>query len=684
MKTGRPPFFWGSMSHRTARRAFVAGLTVVVLVSGLGAAAAVPKKKPPPNLAGPAPSTGIGGTARYGEGEWVHQDFVYDDEEEADNAADVVEVRVRAEGDDLVIGTVLNTLRPSDATVVGLAIGRPDGESAPWPNGAAVASPWDRFVTVVPGESSAVDTAAADGSSTTLAAPSVDYATNSITVRVPAAATTGGVLRLNGGAGLWEAGAWASDPGIVDLFFNRDDLEPKGSNFRSGAQTEAVESGDVSTFFQDVDLARLAAGPVDPLVFTAPGTHNAVFKSRQDLGEGYGEDFPKYNGLYQPYALWLPEGLDPQQATPLVLVLHSLLNHHNQYSRTVYPQVAGSLGAIAITPLAVGVDGWYWDEALVDTLDAWADVRGRYAIDAERTFSSGYSMGGYGTYRLATILPDLLTAGISWVGPPTDGIWTGSPTTEDPGLTYHQLENTYHVPFFIVHGTFDELVPVTGVTRQAERFKELGHEYRYNLHPGQDHLSFAIIDDWSREQQWVQGRSRVVDPARVTFKSRPATWAGRDDDVTAERRAAVLGHLDALTAELGGSAIDSAYWVRDVVVAGHDPVGWNDVTGFVDLTSHAVADRVPVTRDATGAAAFGSSPHVITGLDRFFVADPVSAPVENALSGTISGVSELTVDLPQAGLRLQGLDLSRVQTDVDVTLHLVEGNRSRTVVLTAA
>jgi dienelactone hydrolase len=545
-----------------------------------------------------------------------------------------------------------------------------------------VASPWDRFVTVVPGEGS-VTLTTAGGASTTLAAPSVDYGANSIVVRVPGGAPATGVLQLNGGAGLWAAGAWVSDPGVVDLFFNLEDLEPKGNNFRSDAQAEAIASGDVSAFSQDLDLGRLAAGVADPAVFTEPGTHNAVFKSRQNLGEGYGEGFPKYNGLYQPYALWLPENLDPNASTPLVLVLHSLSNHHNQYARTVYPQVAGSLGAIAITPLALGVDGWYWDEGLVDTLDAWADVRRRYAIDADRTLSSGYSMGGYGTYRLGTIVPDLLTAGISWVGPPTDGIWTGSPTTVDAGLTYDQIENTYNVPFFIVHGTFDELVPVTGVTRQAERFKELGHEYRYNLHPGQDHLSFAIIDDWSREQQWVQGRRRVVDPARVTFKARPATWAGRDADVTAERRAAVLAHLDALTAELGGSSVDSAYWVRNVVVAGHDPVAWNDVTGSVDLTSHAIAARVPVTREATGAAAFGSSPHVVTGLDRFFVADPVAAPVENALSGSISGVSELTLDLRRAGLRLDGLDLNGVLTDGDVTLHLVDGTASKTVVLSA-
>lgn len=671
--------------HRNTRSALATTIGLGLVVWGLGGATAASKKDPKkPDPSAPAVAHAIGGEGRYDGGEWVHTDFVYDDEERADNAADLVEVRVRPDGADLAVRVVLNTMRPTDATVIGLALASTSttAEPRPWPGGAGVASPWERFVTVAPTAGTASLTAP-DGATVTLTPPVVDLAANTVDLRVPGAAAAGDVVRLNGGAGVWGDGAPSGEAPVVDLFFNRADLEPKGNNLRSRAQTAAINAGDVSAFFADVDLARLAAGDVDP-PFTVPGTHNAVFKSRQDLGEGYGASFPKYRGLYQPYALWLPPDLDPAAPTPLVLVLHSLGGIHNQYARTVYPQVAGSIGAIAITPLAVGEDGWYWDEALVDTLDAWADVRGRYEVDAARTFSSGYSMGGYGTYRLATLLPDLLAAGISWVGPPTDGIWTGSPTTVDTGLTYHQLENTYHVPFFIVHGTFDELVPVTGVTRQAERFKELGHEYRYNLHPGQDHLTFAVIDDWSRESQWIQGRSLETAPARVTFRSRPATWAQRSPAVGAVRREAVLRHLSDLTATLGGSRVDSAYWVRNVVVADHDPVAWNDVIGAVDLTSHALAVRVPVTHEVMGAGVFGSSPHVITGLDRFFTVDPVGEPVANALSGTLTNVSEVTIDLPRAGLRLTGLDLSGVSADRDVVVHLVDGSRSRTVVVANA
>ncbi len=615
-----------------------------------------------------ATPTGLGGLARYDAGEWVHTDFVYDDDERADNAADIVEVRVRPDGDDLAVRVIFNTLRPTDTTVLGLAIATSEGaEHRDWPHGAGVASPWDTFVTVTTAAARAevVHDPAAPTATEALPA-AVDHDANTVEFVVPGVAAGDPVLTLNAGAGLAGAGGWTGSPPVVDLAFNGHDQEPIGANFRSQAQRAAIDSGDVSRFGVEVDVALLRAGHSDPPV-RDPGLYNAVYPSRLDLGGGYGGSFPKHRGAFQPYALWIPDGVDLDEPTPLVLVLHSLGQIHNQYNTwSVYDELGDGLGAIAITPLALGTDGWYRNEALVDTLDAWVDVTRRFTVDPERTYSTGYSMGGYGTYRLGTLLPELLAAGVSWVGPPIDGIWLGTTLQDQPNLTYSQLENTNHVPFFIIHGTFDELVPVTGVTRQANRFHDLGHEYRYALHPGQEHFSFAVIDDWTRERVWLRGRARVTDPARVTFKVRPHSWMP-------PARAHLLPLLEDLAAELG-ARFDSQYWVRDVVVAGDPAV---DRTGYVELTSHGVRNRVPVLDEELGVAVPGSSPHIIRGQTRQFA----PAPVENRLTGSITEVSELTVDLAWAQLRLEGLELD-VSVDRQVTLHLVDGDQRRTVVLT--
>jgi hypothetical protein len=139
----------------------------------------------------------------------------------------------------------------------------------------------------------------------------------------------------------------------------------------------------------------------------------------------------------------------------------------------------------------------------------------------------------------------------------------------------------------------------------------------------------------------------------------------------AEEKLALSAHLHALATELGGSAFDSAYWVRDIAVGGE-----GDVTGFVDLMSHGIADRVPVIHDTSGVGGFGSSPHIIRGLDRMFT----FAPPENALTGTLTNVTELAIDLRRARLSLAGLRLD-ITSDIGTVVHLVDGEAVQTVTI---
>jgi pimeloyl-ACP methyl ester carboxylesterase len=352
--------------------------------------------------------------------------------------------------------------------------------------------------------------------------------------------------------------------------------------------------------------------------------------------------------------------------------MHSLNNWHNEFNATnAYPELAERRGAIGITPLALGVDGWYWDEALVDALQAWKDVRDHFGIDPDRTSIGGYSMGGYATYRLTTLLPDRFAAAAMWAGVPAYEIWpypaepvpTGDRTA--PGKTWSQLENTEHIPFLVAHGTNDELVPVAGVVAQTERMHELGHEYQFNLHPGQDHFTFTALDDFSAQGVWLRDHpQRVRVPGHVGFKVRPWSWVTTSPDGASDAR------IPQEIASLGYD-LRSAYWVSGVQVGdGTDPVG------VVDLTSHAVALRTPVTSERLGAEATGSSPHTVRGLYR----TEVAAPIENRLSGSLSGVTSLTVDLAASGLHLAGLAVD-VTTDRPVTVRFVDGPRSETRVL---
>ena len=76
-----------------------------------------------------------------------------------------------------------------------------------------------------------------------------------------------------------------------------------------------------------------------------------------------------------------------------------------------------------ITPAGRGPDGWYYGTAGADMFEVWADVARRFDLDPAWTAISGYSMGGYGTYKFAAQYPDLFARANPVVGPPGLGIW---------------------------------------------------------------------------------------------------------------------------------------------------------------------------------------------------------------------------------------------------------------------
>ncbi len=622
-------------------------------------------------------SNRISGTFGYDQGEWIYTDFVYDDygadtvpagqsnvvslasttgdfrypngTTEAGNAADIVEVRAR--------------IAPNDADLEVRVLLQ------------SIVSPTVPALRVEVNGTEAIKTAAN-------ADVDVDAETNTISFTLADAATTDEV-KLNIGAGLNDGqgrlragvpGFAGANPGefttgaptsarLFDLAFNTHTIEGRGGAWNENVQSAQLAAGNLAPFTQTISPETLRSGL--GLRQRLSGYVVRIFESRQELGEGMRASFPQYRGKWQPYAIWIPKTYSGAP-TPLFLSLHSLSVHHNQYRggaapsasyRSFYEQYEKALGAIVVTPLGRGPDGWYEDEALVDTLEVWADVLSSYTIDRERTYVGGYSMGGYGTYRLTTMMPDSFASAVSVVGPPANGIWAHPlPPTggeANPDNTRPQLENTRHVPFWITQGVLDELVPVSGVENQAARFGELGHEYRFALHPVADHLSFVYQDEWTRESGWLASHpTRVTAPREITYKLRPASWATGG-------RPAILSLLDTLTAEIG-ARMEGAYWIDDVRNA-----PGTDVTGFVQLTTGGIARAQTGTTPVATVGTNGPSPHLLRGADKVFT----DVSTTDTLSGTLSNVTELTVDVGRAGL--SDSPVVSVQSNVPATITFV-------------
>lgn len=180
----------------------------------------------------------VSGATSYRSGEWLYQDFLQDDHGArgvpdpftphdtethmyspsfgsftypddpayADNAADLVELRVKPLAQETAFRVTFNTMKDPARAAFTIALGGEEGASVPWPHGAGVRSPAELFLTW---HGDTAELAASDG---TVAAPArgigveVDQARHQVEVRVPHAMWDPGrsTVRTTIGIGLWD------------------------------------------------------------------------------------------------------------------------------------------------------------------------------------------------------------------------------------------------------------------------------------------------------------------------------------------------------------------------------------------------------------------------------------------------------------------------------------------------
>ncbi|MGI8750441.1 MAG: hypothetical protein ACR2J6_07820, partial [Thermoleophilaceae bacterium] len=615
----------------------------------------------------------------------------------AGNAADLVELRIKPTADAIVYRVTLNSVTDDATTVVGLGIDtdRSGGALVDWPLGAGVRSPGlDKFITAwgTGGELRSLP----GGAPTPLPAGAVtiDKATNQMTIRVPRSLLDPGsaTWRYVMGTGLWSGSAWqgvstGSSPGadtpasgsplqgapaVFNLGFRFSEPQSKFplapyttfpgiGNWFEDQQSRALAAGvtDCSfpaappgckPFTTDVDFAKLAAG-ADEQLHSPPGREQSrIYPSSLALPEGVKSSFPAYGGQLQPYILTVPPGYDPAKPSGLTFSLHSLGGTYTQYavfSPNQLRQFCDQRNNLVVTTLGHGTNGWYTDEAESDFFEVWADVARHFSLDSERVALSGYSMGGYGTYKFGVEYPDLFGRAFTTVGPPARGVWvppagprnTDGEPDQDTN-TNPLLENVRWIPFLNWNEVTDELVPYVGPRAQQARFDALGlRSQLWSFTPG-EHFTLAILDGWTAARDFL-GESRVKrDPGRVNYAFMPA----------ADRPKLGLVH-------------DHAYWVS--ALRAHDPSGdpgTDPARGEIDARSLAFGEGDPQTKKVTSAGTGSGAPqaNTVEGTDWTGIPKVVA---ENALDLTLNNVSAAT--LAGARAKLDGDKRLRIKVKSD-------------------
>jgi pimeloyl-ACP methyl ester carboxylesterase len=198
-----------------------------------------------------------------------------------------------------------------------------------------------------------------------------------------------------------------------------------------------------------------------------------------------------------PYTLFVPSTYDAQKPMPLIVDLHGLnITPLQQILFDGTTDFAERYGFIVLAPMGFNVSSWWGSRAgtpvdtaavkpgadvrysntelaEIDTMTLLKSIRQQYAVDSERIYLMGHSMGGAGTYYL---------------GGKYNEIWAGlAPISGAGGITEGTAERYKSLPMLIMHGARDSIVPAANSRRAVAALQAVGAPCIYLEFPDKDH-----------------------------------------------------------------------------------------------------------------------------------------------------------------------------------------------------
>ena len=470
-------------------------------------------------------------------------------------------------------------------------------------------------------------------------------------------------------------GAKPGQPNVYNVAFRTHEQEKPHLNFWSdAAQAEALADGDVSQFSLAVPWDALA----DRLTTDEPvvtGASTRWYVSSIELGQGVADTAPLstdpvFLGRVQPYSVCLPATYAPGRTLPLTLLLHSLALGQNQFAAIgprLLHQICEDRDSVVVTPLARGPSCWYLDEGELDVWEVWARVAEQLGTDPNRTVISGYSMGGYGAYKLALAYPEVFAQAVVLAGPPDVRRASCCPmSTFRATWTRNRTARARATPcgYSSTRGGFRSSSPTGCSTswcpcpRSCSRFTSWTGLPTATGSPSI--LATTTSGGCSRTTSATRCRTWVPGPGRATPDTSPSR-----------------GFPQLVRPDLGIGP-HQVWWLSDLA-ADPDTTASRGATASVDARSHARPDPTRTTRRRRG---FEPDLDLTPGLytEVTWRIGPAVAPLPS-LALNLTRVAGLTVDVARAGLAALSSSAIKVRTDTLAQIKLAALPPDTTVLL---
>jgi predicted peptidase len=198
------------------------------------------------------------------------------------------------------------------------------------------------------------------------------------------------------------------------------------------------------------------------------------------------------------YLLFLPKGYgeDQQQKWPLILFLHGAGERGDDLELVKIhgiPKIAEQREDFPFIAVSPQCSKFSWWTAELDALNALLDeVMKEYAVDTDRIYLTGLSMGGFGTWLLAMAYPERFAA----IAPICGG--------GDPQKAFILKD----VPTWVFHGAQDQTVPLERSEEMVNALKECGGDVRFTVYPEAGHDSWTETYDNPELYEWFLKHKR--------------------------------------------------------------------------------------------------------------------------------------------------------------------------------